>query len=67
VLYTSNNNVVGNLSLTQSGDKTSIEGTLNGLTPGKHGICVCVSGDLSNGPAGCGPVFNPFGRLSRRG
>jgi Cu-Zn family superoxide dismutase len=61
VLYTGSNNVIGHLQLTQSGDKTVIEGELTGLTPGKHGICVCVSGDTSKGPSGCGPVFNPFG------
>jgi hypothetical protein len=68
VLYagSNNNNVIGHLRLTQSGDKTVIEGDLSGLTPGKHGICVCVAGDLSKGPTGCGPVFNPFGRCILR-
>ncbi|GKY94965.1 hypothetical protein MPSEU_000461100 [Mayamaea pseudoterrestris] len=64
VLYagSNNNNVIGHLKLSQTGDQTVISGELNGLTPGKHGICVCVSGDVSQGPVGCGPVFNPFGQ-----
>jgi Cu/Zn superoxide dismutase len=61
VLYTGNNNVLGSLTLTQTGDSTMIVGELSNLTPGKHGLSVCVSGDVSKGPAGCGPTFNPFG------
>ena len=65
IVSDSGNNVWGHLSLTQAVDSggahVQIEGTLIGLTPGKHGISVCVSGDLSQGSASCGPVFNPFG------
>lgn len=63
IVSDSGNNVWGHLALTQtdSGSNVQIEGTLSGLTPGKHGISVCVSGDLSQGSASCGPVFNPFG------
>jgi len=61
-----NNNALGSLTLTQPdiAHPTKIEGKLQGLTPGKHGLSVCVSGDLSSGASSCGPIFNPFGTLS---
>jgi len=43
---------------------TIIEGEIRGLTPGKHGISINVFGDLSNGSATCGGIFNPFGEFS---
>ena len=61
VVSETGNNVLGHLTLTQSDDQVHITGTLSGLTPGKHGLSVCVSGDLSQGAASCGVVFNPFG------
>ena len=56
--------VSGTLKLSQiSEDKpTTIEGQIRGLTPGqKHGISICVYGDLSDGGTSCGPTLNPFG------
>lgn len=55
--------VLGHLVLTQNdaSSPTNIAGSLSGLTPGKHGISVCISGDLSQGAESCGPIFNPFG------
>ena len=56
---------MGVLHLSQATEDapTIIEGTLQGLTPGKHGIHVCTYGDMSDGGAtSCGPIFNPFGR-----
>jgi hypothetical protein len=56
--------VSGSLKLSQNTEDgpTTIEGQIRGLTPGqKHGISVCVFGDLSNGGTSCGPSFNPFG------
>ncbi|GAX23877.1 superoxide dismutase, Cu-Zn family [Fistulifera solaris] len=61
VVY-SNNSIVGTLTLTSSEGSTSIHGTLSGLTPGKHGLSICVAGDLSQGGNSCGPIFNPFGK-----
>ena len=57
----SNNNVLGYLTLTQSTGPVTIQGSLSGLTPGKHGLSVNVAGDLSDGAASCGAIFNPFG------
>lgn len=56
--------VSGTIKLSQLSDDaaTTIEGQVRGLTPGqKHGISVCVYGDLSDGGTSCGPSFNPFG------
>eukprot|EP00339_Tiarina_fusa_P030333 CAMPEP_0117051594 /NCGR_PEP_ID=MMETSP0472-20121206/35643_1 /TAXON_ID=693140 ORGANISM="Tiarina fusus, Strain LIS" /NCGR_SAMPLE_ID=MMETSP0472 /ASSEMBLY_ACC=CAM_ASM_000603 /LENGTH=154 /DNA_ID=CAMNT_0004765857 /DNA_START=41 /DNA_END=501 /DNA_ORIENTATION=+ len=57
--------VSGSLKLSQNTEDgpTTIEGQVRGLTPGqKHGISVCVFGDLSDGGTSCGPSFNPFGK-----
>lgn len=59
-----NNAVLGHLVLSQTdaSSPTVIQGSLSGLMPGKHGISICVSGDLSRGASTCGPIFNPFGK-----
>lgn len=60
-----NSGVSGALKLSQSTEAgpTTLEGVIRGLTPGqKHGIAVCVYGDLAGGGASCGPIFNPFGK-----
>jgi Copper/zinc superoxide dismutase (SODC) len=57
--------VLGHLTLTQADVNSNvvITGTLTGLTPNhKHGLSVCVSGDISKGASTCGPIFNPFGK-----
>lgn len=55
--------VVGHITFSQAdgSSPTTLTGTLSGLTPGKHGISVSVWGDVSQGAASCGPIFNPFG------
>ena len=57
------NQVLGSLSLVQLPNNTvRITGTLHHLQPKTiHGISICQAGDLSNGAASCGPIFNPFG------
>lgn len=57
------NQVLGSLKLTQQlpDGPVRIQGTLQHLQPGKHGLCICTAGDLSQGAASCGPIFNPFG------
>mmetsp|Transcript_6899 Transcript_6899/g.10680 ORF Transcript_6899/g.10680 Transcript_6899/m.10680 type:complete len:155 (-) Transcript_6899:326-790(-) len=56
--------VQGCLSLEQkaTGGETTIKGKITGLTNGLHGLHVCQFGDLSNDGAGCGDIFNPFGK-----
>ena len=63
VVSETGNNVLGHLNLTQSdaNHPVQITGNLTGLTPGKHGLSICISGDLSQGAASCGAIFNPFG------
>jgi hypothetical protein len=64
----SGNNVLGYLTITQAdvNQPVKITGNLTGLTPGKHGISVCVSGDVSLGASSCGAIFNPFGTYTHR-
>lgn len=66
IASSSNNNVLGYLTLTQTDAVIKITGTLSGLTPGKHGMSVCAAGDLSEGATSCGPIFNPFGAFISR-
>ena len=56
--------ISGTISLSQSSPSspTVIDGIVNGLTPGKHGISINVFGDLTDGFRRCGPHFNPFGK-----
>uniref|UniRef100_A0A7S2EXU4 Superoxide dismutase copper/zinc binding domain-containing protein n=1 Tax=Trieres chinensis TaxID=1514140 RepID=A0A7S2EXU4_TRICV len=56
--------VSGLLRLSQASEDgpTIIEGEIKGLTAGKHAISVNVYGDLTQGLAGCGVIFNPFGK-----
>ena len=60
------NQVLGTLSIVQLPNNTvRITGTLHHLQPKTiHGISVCQAGDLSNGAASCGPIFNPFGTFT---
>mmetsp|Transcript_109072 Transcript_109072/g.307472 ORF Transcript_109072/g.307472 Transcript_109072/m.307472 type:complete len:154 (+) Transcript_109072:23-484(+) len=56
--------ISGNLILHQAQEEapTSIDGTIKGLQPGKHGIHVHVFGDFTEGYVTAGGIFNPFGR-----
>jgi hypothetical protein len=58
------NQVLGALSIVQLPNGTvRMTGTLQHMQPNTiHGISICQAGDLSNGAASCGPIFNPFGR-----
>lgn len=64
----SGSSILGILRLSQASEdgSTIIEGELKGLSPGKHGITINVYGDLSDGAASCGAIFNPFGTGLRR-
>ncbi|KAE8748469.1 Copper chaperone for superoxide dismutase-like [Frankliniella occidentalis] len=54
--------VHGIIRLTQI-DETNciIDGTIDGLSPGKHGLHVHECGDISNGCESVGDHFNPYG------
>jgi hypothetical protein len=67
VSETGSNVVIGQLTLQQvdiiNKGHVKITGQISNLMPGKHGISVCVAGNLTNGASSCGPIFNPFGML----
>jgi len=63
-LYGSDATEYGSLALSQAHEdaKTLIVGQLKNLSAGKHALHINVFGDLSNGGASTGSVFNPFGK-----
>ncbi|PIK41421.1 hypothetical protein BSL78_21719 [Apostichopus japonicus] len=53
--------VKGVVRMTQVDErKCIIEGTLDGLRPGSHGVAIHEFGDISDGCNSCGGHFNPF-------
>jgi Cu-Zn family superoxide dismutase len=64
VSETGANNVLGYVTLRQSdvNSEVHITGSLLLSAGVKHGFSVCVYGDVSQGAASCGPIFNPFGK-----
>lgn len=54
--------VKGVVRLTQVDENTCvIEGTIDGLMPGEHGLAIHEYGDISDGCNSCGGHFNPHG------
>jgi Cu-Zn family superoxide dismutase len=51
-----------NFHQAQEDAPTTIEGTIRGLAPGRHGIHIHVFGDFTDGLNSAGGIFNPFGR-----
>ncbi|XP_076018728.1 copper chaperone for superoxide dismutase [Genypterus blacodes] len=45
-----------------SEDRCLVDGTIDGLEPGPHGLHVHTLGDLTQDCLSCGEHFNPFGR-----
>jgi len=56
--------ITGVLILHQAQEEapTTIDGSIKGLQPGKHGFHVHVFGDFTEGYITAGSIFNPFGR-----
>ncbi|XP_016766981.1 copper chaperone for superoxide dismutase isoform X2 [Apis mellifera] len=57
--YTVNNKIMGVIRFTQTPDGCLIDGTIDGLTPGEHGIHIHECGDISQGCDSVGEHFNP--------
>ena len=57
---TKDSNVKGTLTFTQDGKKVKVKGTIDGLTPGLHGIHIHENGDCSSPDfTSAGNHFNP--------
>ena len=56
--------ITGVLILHQAQEEapTTLDGSIKGLQPGKHGFHVHVFGDFTEGYITAGSIFNPFGR-----
>ncbi|XP_034938628.1 copper chaperone for superoxide dismutase [Chelonus insularis] len=55
-----NNNIQGLVRFAESNEKdTIIDGTIDGLSPGLHGLHIHECGDITKGCASVGPHYNP--------
>ncbi|KOC67190.1 Copper chaperone for superoxide dismutase [Habropoda laboriosa] len=57
--YSVDNKVMGVIRFAQTPDGCLIDGTVDGLTPGKHGMHIHECGDISQGCDSVGDHFNP--------
>lgn len=53
-------NTIGIVRFVQTNDGCIVDGTIDGLTPGAHGLHVHECGDISNGCQSVGEHFNPY-------
>ncbi|XP_033734618.1 copper chaperone for superoxide dismutase-like [Pecten maximus] len=62
-----NTNVKGVVRFVQTDNDTCVvDGTMDGLPPGRHGLFIHECGDLSNGCNSCGDVFGKMGPLTKK-
>ncbi|XP_051869641.1 superoxide dismutase [Cu-Zn] isoform X2 [Pristis pectinata] len=55
--------VTGTVNFRQAEDgSVTVEGSITGLSPGKHGFHVHAYGDNTNGCISAGPHYNPFNK-----
>lgn len=57
--YSVNKNIMGVVRFAQTPEGCIIDGTVDGLSPGLHGIHIHECGDISNGCESVGDHFNP--------
>ncbi|XP_060082870.1 copper chaperone for superoxide dismutase-like [Ylistrum balloti] len=62
-----NTNIKGVVRFVQTGEDTCVvEGTVDGLPVGKHGLFIHECGDISDGCRSCGDIFGRMGPLTRK-
>lgn len=62
IMEAGSNLIKGVVRMVQSDESSLvIDGTLDGLPPGRHAICVHECGDISDGCKSCGDVLKQFG------
>ncbi|XP_043512409.1 copper chaperone for superoxide dismutase isoform X1 [Frieseomelitta varia] len=61
--YTVDNRIMGVIRFAETPDGCLIDGTVDGLTPGEHGIHIHECGDISQGCDSVGKHFNPNNTL----
>ncbi|XP_076277820.1 copper chaperone for superoxide dismutase isoform X2 [Lasioglossum baleicum] len=61
--YSVSNKIMGVIRFAQTPDGCIIDGTVDGLKPGKHGIHIHECGDISEGCHSVGEHFNPNNTL----
>ncbi|XP_069116317.1 copper chaperone for superoxide dismutase-like isoform X1 [Argopecten irradians] len=62
-----NTNIKGVVRFVQTDEDTCVvDGTVDGLPPGKHGLFIHQCGDLSDGCRSCGDIFGKMGPLTRQ-
>jgi Cu-Zn family superoxide dismutase len=59
ILIKNNNQITGKLYLFRDGEQTRVQCEINGLMPGKHGLHVHTSADISNGCESTCNHYNP--------
>ncbi|XP_053987911.1 copper chaperone for superoxide dismutase isoform X3 [Hylaeus anthracinus] len=57
--YSINNKIMGVIRFTETSDGCIVDGTVDGLNPGEHGIHIHECGDISKGCDSVGEHFNP--------
>ncbi|XP_015191274.1 PREDICTED: copper chaperone for superoxide dismutase-like isoform X2 [Polistes dominula] len=61
--YSISNNIKGVIRFVQTPEGCIIDGTVDGLEPGQHGVHIHECGDISNGCESVGEHFNPHNSI----
>ncbi|OWF45460.1 copper chaperone for superoxide dismutase-like [Mizuhopecten yessoensis] len=67
MLEAGNPSIKGVVRFVQTDEDTCVvDGTVDGLPPGKHGLFIHECGDISNGCHSCGDIFGNMGPLTKK-